>query len=427
MRTARLPPKRKRSTPLFGDIFQPTRSTPPLSAKIEKSTTLDKEKTKNETTSAAKRQRQSQEACQNEDVFILASEDVSFSLPSKKHRTNEELCQHEKEKSKTPKNEKPKRSATRKQPPSYKVSQSPDLSLSRDVSADSNKHHTKHGPACQNKVTAGNNELKRALEIPKALLPFLEKQNHIRAFDYRTTTMPLTHKPTVVAASYFRWKLCIEMSKIDRKGLRGYRQCEANRPWHVIKEELELVLHLAMLKQNKKSLNYSTLVAYPLSQWCEIKETRKQLFSTETAYRPLAAETMVRQGEELVVVRLPSAMAHTLYKEVVTLRFDDTMSEDERIAQLISFDTTRKKATATSHADTTPPSHYVCHCGVGGHWRKDCEKGRRMAPTGIPRAFLKPSTVDTQLYTSVPVYIDDDGSEVQPVYPNFVIPGGGQP
>lgn len=260
------------------------------------------------------------------------------------------------------------------------------------------------------------------LVVPRNLVPYLESSIAAqRQAEFQAATMPLEQKRKPEKA-YFTWKLCVELRPNEMHALRiRAHKCEANRPWHVVKEELETTLQLAVLKQNKKNLNYSSLVAYPLAQWRQIKEPRNVLFSSRTRHRPIAAETVIQEGDHLVVVRLPTALVRVLYKEVKTLRFDESMTEEQRIEQVLAFDTTKHKA--TSRDDRYPPAHYQCHnCGQPGHWRKDCDSGRRMAPKGIPKAFLKPASFDPHQFSTLPVYVDASGGAVEPVYPTYMFP-----
>lgn len=273
------------------------------------------------------------------------------------------------------------------------------------------------------------------MAVPDVLVPFLESSVVLRRLhevsDLQAVTRPLDEvgNARVRTATYFSWKLCIELRSSEMRTFRSrFHTSEAGRPWHVVKEEIETTLRLAVLKQNKKSLNYSSLVAYRLSHWRQIKEPRRLLFSTRSQHRPLAAEVVVQAGDQIVVVRLPTTLVRQLYTEVRTLKFDEATTEDERIAQLLAFDTVGGKERPRVHGedDRLPPAHYVCHnCGLPGHWRKNCESGRRMATTGIPKAFLKPASFNPQDFNTISVYVDGAGSAVEPVYPTFVIPGGG--
>jgi hypothetical protein len=195
-----------------------------------------------------------------------------------------------------------------------------------------------------------------------------------------------------VGKGRFYWKLALEMHNVRLP----FRTGRASRPWHEIKDELETKCQLKELKQQKRNLVSSTFIAYLADEWMAVcHTTRRQVYSPYCEdLSPLDGHHMIQEEERIVIVRLPFYMASRLYTEVACLKFDASLTEEERIEQLLNFNATSgagNASGATVSADQHPPLHYRCHnCGRGGHWRKDCRSvGRRLEPKGIPKMFLQ--------------------------------------
>lgn len=219
----------------------------------------------------------------------------------------------------------------------------------------------------------------------------------------------------VVEGGYFYWKFGVEHGK-------AFRICQAGRAWHVIKEELEERYHLYMPRQQKRSLAYSSLLAFRYDEWkmhC-CKANKRQVYMRYPPIEPLEGRVVVRPKDQLVIIRLPVKMASRLYTEVTRLTFEEEMTEEQRIDALLNFNTTASTASNRphrpfqgAHRDSEfPGPTYRCHnCGqMGDHWKKDCTKGRRLEPKGIPKKFLR--RAEKEVGETDHTYVDEQGKAV---------------
>ncbi len=228
------------------------------------------------------------------------------------------------------------------------------------------------------------------LQIPENLQIFLSQTlpRHVDIVEdeqddllLQQATAPLPSEfPTPTAGKgKFYWKFALEMKNF----CLPFHTASASRPWHQIKEELETQFQMKVVKQQKRNLIDSVFVAYLVDEWIAVAHLPRHQVYFEGILIPFDGYRVVQEEERIVVVRLPNYMAARIYKEVICLKFNAELTEEQRIEQLLNFN-------SLGAAPEGPPPHYRCHnCGKGGHWRKNCKSGRRMEPKGIPKTFLQ--------------------------------------
>ena len=227
--------------------------------------------------------------------------------------------------------------------------------------------------------------------------------------------------PTLGKKQYFWWKYAIDSQFPERP----YHICEADRPWYIIKEELEKRGGLVIPKQAKKSLVVSSFLAYKEDEWLlKLGQTRQCIFDPSNPSRPcnLHGDYVVKKEDRLVLVRLPANKVGKIYKEIITLQFEEEQTEEQRIDQLLNFDAVprHKQKREPLNYDEPPPAWYVCHnCNIAGHWIKDCQMGRRLQPKGIPKMFLQPAKAP--VHESESRYVDTSGNVLETHFAPHVI------
>lgn len=222
----------------------------------------------------------------------------------------------------------------------------------------------------------------------------------------KLTTAPIeevVNKVPVRQRGLFFYKFVNELNLPDRL----FRTTYGDRPWHEIKEDLEKNYGIKTQRQKKKNLEFGSFIAYRLDDWHKIKK-RRDIFD-KPEHAPIPALEMIRPREKLVIACFPERMVSRIYREVKQLRFEEEMTEEERLEQLMGFNPV--KAPEKWQQKGRPPPGYRCHnCNSTEHYRHHCDRARRMAPTGIPKMFLeKAEDVDDQQ----PAYMLEDGTTVR--------------
>jgi hypothetical protein len=171
--------------------------------------------------------------------------------------------------------------------------------------------------------------------------------------------------------------------------------------------------HLKEVKQEKRNYDFGTFIAYRLPEWEKIKR-RTDIFRTRH-HLPISGYEMIQPDEKLIIVCIPTRLASRIYQEVQVLRFDETMTEEEKLAKLLAPAAPAANAAANRGP---PPPGYRCHnCGEPGHYRNQCKNERRLQPKGIPKMFLAPALSETQepdiLAAPESVYVMEDGTRVK--------------
>lgn len=216
----------------------------------------------------------------------------------------------------------------------------------------------------------------------------------------QASTAPLTSDTTTRKRGYFYYKWACEQHK-------PYKIWEASRLWFEIKDDFETRKGINQKRQQKRNLITTTLLAFTELEWAKL-ETRQDIL--ERRVIPIHADHFIGEDDRLIFVRLPSTLGGRLYKEKPVLKFDESLTEEERIAQVVEFSSLAQKQ--YDESQPFPPSHYRCHnCGKPGHWRKNCNQGRRMATKGIPKTFLQTRREDVEVGDNV--YVDDQGRAVE--------------
>lgn len=191
----------------------------------------------------------------------------------------------------------------------------------------------------------------------------------------------------------FWWKFASELQN-EAIPFRGHA---LDVEWYQVKETLETEFHFNKVKQQKRNLCHTSLLAFRLDDWKKIQSKQDIL---NGLCDPLQAHDTFVKDEKIILMRLPSNIVHSLYKEVVSLTFDDTLTEEEKIARITDFDGGMSKHQKVNNNKVAidyskhPPLGYYCHnCGSPDHFVQNCDKGRRMRPKGIPKMFLEKTEI----------------------------------